>query len=137
MSFAHFHERRFAIPAHKFFWGLLDYYQVELQHLTPNRVQHMATLVALCEGFLGIDPHFDLWRHFFTVSLSKRRVGGKEVNVPMGCASIHLRHTRSRDYPLMRLSTSNKGWHSQCFYVRDDVSAPLPKYTGRLIEEAP
>ena len=55
----------------------------------------------------------------------------------MGCASIHLRHTRSRGYPLMRLSTSNKGWHSQCFYVRDDVSAPLPKYTGRLIEEAP
>ena len=97
----------------------------------------MAAFVALCEGFLGIDPHFDLWRHFFTVSLSKRRVGGKEVNVPMGCASIHLRHTRSRDYPLMRLSTSNKGWHSQWFYVRDDVSIPLPKYTGCLIEEAP
>ena len=84
----------------------------------------MAAFVALCEGFLEIDPHFDLWRHFFTVSLSKRQVGGKEVNVPMGCASIHLRHTRSRDYLLMRLSTSNKGWHSQWFYVRDDVSAP-------------
>jgi len=97
----------------------------------------MAVFVALCEGFLGIDPHFDLWRHFFTVSLSKRRVGGEEVNVPIGCASIHLRHTQSRDYPLMHLSTSNKGWHSQWFYVRDDVSAPLPMYTGRLIEEAP
>ena len=35
------------------------------------------------------------------------------------------------------MSTSNKGWHSQWFYVSDDVSAPLPKYTGRLIEEAP
>ena len=30
MSFAHFHERGFAIPAHKFLRGLLDYYQVEL-----------------------------------------------------------------------------------------------------------
>ena len=38
MSFAHFHERGFAIPAHKFLHGLLDYYKVELQHLTPNRV---------------------------------------------------------------------------------------------------
>ena len=38
MSFAHFHERGFAVPAHKFLWGLLDYYQVELQHLTPNGV---------------------------------------------------------------------------------------------------
>ena len=94
MSFAVFHERGFAIPAHRFLRGLLDYYDVELQHLTPNGVQHMATFVALCEGFLGIDPHFDLWRYFFTVSLSKRRVGGKEVNVPMGCASIHLCPTR-------------------------------------------
>ena len=37
----------------------------------------------------------------------------------------------------MHLSTSNKGWHLQWFYVRDDVSVPLPKYTGRLIKEAP
>ena len=37
---------------------------------------------------------------------------------------------------LMRLSTSNKGWHSQWFYVRDDLSATLPKYSGCLIDEA-
>ena len=60
VSFAHFHERGFAMPAHLFFWGLLDYYQVELQHLTPNGIQHIAAFVALCEGFLGISPHFDL-----------------------------------------------------------------------------
>ena len=30
LSFAHFHERGFAMPAHQFFRGLLDYYQVEL-----------------------------------------------------------------------------------------------------------
>ena len=38
MSFAHFHERGFAMPAHQFFQGLLDYYQVELQHLTTNGI---------------------------------------------------------------------------------------------------
>ena len=124
VSFAVFHERGFAVPVHRFLRGLLDYYQVELQHLTPN-------------GVLGIDPHFDLWRHFFTVSLSKRKIGGNDVCVPMGCASVHLRHTQSRGYPFMRLATSNKGWHSQWVYIRDDVSATLPRYTGRLIEEAP
>ena len=36
----------------------------------------------------------------------------------------------------MRLATPNKGWHSQWFYVRNDLSAALPRYTGRLIEEA-
>ena len=30
VSFAHFHERGFAIPTHKFLRGLLDYYKVEL-----------------------------------------------------------------------------------------------------------
>ena len=38
VSFTHFHERGFSIPAHKFLRGLLDYYQVELQHLTPNGI---------------------------------------------------------------------------------------------------
>ena len=34
VSFAHFHEQGFTIPAHPFLQGLLDYYLVELQHLT-------------------------------------------------------------------------------------------------------
>ena len=51
--------------------------------------------------------------------------------MPMGCASIHLCHTLASGYPLMRLSTSNKGWHSQWFYVKDDMAAPLPVYSGR------
>ena len=34
VSFAIFHERGFAVPTHRFLRGLLDYYQVELQHLT-------------------------------------------------------------------------------------------------------
>ena len=72
----------------------------------------------------------------FVVSLSKKRVGKQELSTPIGCASIHLRNTRATDYSLMRLSTSNKGWHSQWFYIKDDVTAPLLMYTGRLIEQA-
>ena len=73
VSFTRFHERGFTIPAHKFLRGLLHYYKVELQHLTPNGVQHIATFIALCEGFLGISPQFDLWRYFFAVNLLKKR----------------------------------------------------------------
>ena len=71
---------------------------------------------------MGISPHFDLWRHLFTVNLLKERVGKQEMSV--GCAGIHLRNNRVNEYPLMRLSTSNKGWHSHWFYVRDDTVAP-------------
>jgi hypothetical protein len=35
------------------------------------------------------------------------------------------------------LSKSNKGWHKQWFYLKNDTDAPLPIFTGRLIEEPP
>ena len=37
----------------------------------------------------------------------------------------------------MRLSISNKGWHSHWFYLKNDAAAPLPEFAGRLIKEAP
>ena len=135
MSFAHFHERGFATPIHKFLRGLLIYYNVELQHLTPNGIQHIMALVTLSEGILGISPHFDLWRHFFVVTLLKKREKKHELNVPMGCAGIQLHNNRVNEYPSMRLSTSNKGWHMLWFYVKDDAAAPLPAFSGRIIEE--
>ena len=38
VSFAHFHERGFATPAHRFLRGLLHYYKIEVQHLNPNGI---------------------------------------------------------------------------------------------------
>ena len=38
VSFAHFHERGFMSPAHKFLQGLLHYYKIEMQHLNPNGI---------------------------------------------------------------------------------------------------
>ena len=73
VSFAHFHERGFTTPTHKFLQGYLHYYKVELLHLNPNGIQHIAAFVALCEGFLGISPHFDLWRYIFVVTLLKKQ----------------------------------------------------------------
>ena len=52
----------------------------------------MAAFIALCEGFLGISPHFDLWRYFFIVSLQRKRGKGgrQELHMLMGCAGIQL-----------------------------------------------
>ena len=137
VSFAHFDERGFTTPAHKFLRGLLHYYKVELQHLTPNGVQNIAAFVALCEGFLGISPHFDLWWYFFAVNLLKKREKRQELSVPVGCADIYLRNNQVNEYPSMRLLTSNKGWHSHWFYVKDKVVAPLLVFSGRIIKEVP
>ena len=56
--------------------------------------------------------------------------------MPMGCVGIQLQNNRVGEYPSMWLSTSNKGWHSQWFYLKNDAAAPLPEFTGCLIEEA-
>ena len=36
-----------------------------------------------------------------------------------------------------QLSRSNKGWHAQWFYLKNDPATPLLVFTGCLIEEAP
>ena len=92
VTFAHFHKRGLMTPTHKFLRGLLHFYKIELQHLNPNGIQHMAAFIVLCEGFLGISPHFNLWRYFFTVSLQRKREKGcrQELHMLMGCISIQL-----------------------------------------------
>jgi hypothetical protein len=56
VSFVVFYERQFAMPPHRFLCLLLQYYNLELHHLTPSGVLHIVTFVTLCEAYLGIDP---------------------------------------------------------------------------------
>jgi hypothetical protein len=60
-----FYERGFGVPSHRSLRSLLWFYGLELHHLTPSRILHIAAFVTLCEAYMGIDPHFDMWRHFF------------------------------------------------------------------------
>ena len=50
--FAHFHERGFVTPSHRFLRGLLHYYKIEVQHLNPNGIQHMAAFVTLLKALV-------------------------------------------------------------------------------------
>mgnify|MGYP000964237420 CR=1 FL=1 len=38
-------------------WALLHYYEVELHNFNPNSITEVAIFVAICEGYLGIEPH--------------------------------------------------------------------------------
>ena len=81
--------------------------------------------VALCEGYLGIKPHFELWKYFFVVELQKNKERKKtDLAVPMGCVSIYLRGNRSSEYMSIPLSKSNKGWHKLWFYLKNADDAP-------------
>ena len=91
----------------------------------------------LCEGYLGIDPHFKLWRYIFFISLLKKRDRARDLSVLMGCVGIHLQGQQVAEYMPCQLSRSNKRWHAQWFYLKNDPAAPLPVFTGCLIEEVP
>ena len=60
--FARFAEHGLALPASDFFRGLLDYYKIEHVHLNPNGIFHTSLFVHFCEAFLGIRPHWALFR---------------------------------------------------------------------------
>jgi hypothetical protein len=65
--FARFVERGLALPANDFFKGLLGYNGVEYLNLNHNGNFHTAVFVHFCEAFLGIKPHWILFRKFFRV----------------------------------------------------------------------
>jgi hypothetical protein len=67
--FARFAECGLALPASDFFKGLMGYYGVKYLNLNPNSIFHTAVFVHFCEAFLGIRPHWILFRKFFRVKL--------------------------------------------------------------------
>jgi hypothetical protein len=75
--------RGLSLPAHEFLRGLLFVYGVQLHQLTPNSILHIACFITLCESFLGIDPHWVLWKFLFllrpSVSLDKNPELGRVV----------------------------------------------------------
>jgi hypothetical protein len=88
VSFVSFHERGFGVPASRFMRALLHYYGVELHNFNPNSIAQAAIFAAVCEGFLGIDPHWDLWTHLFSAELFALTTGEKKVHMAVragGC----------------------------------------------------
>jgi hypothetical protein len=57
VSFIAIHERGLRVLPSRFMRALLHYYKVELHHLAPNSVSQAAIFVAVCEGYLGMEPH--------------------------------------------------------------------------------
>jgi hypothetical protein len=48
---------------------LLQFCGLELHHLIPSGILHTAAFVTLCETYMGIEPHFNLWNYFFHARL--------------------------------------------------------------------
>jgi hypothetical protein len=122
VSFIPFHERGFGVPASRFMWARLHYYGVELHNFNPNSIAQAAIFVAVCEGFLGIDPHWDLWTHLFSAELFASTTEAKKVRMAVraGGCTLQLRLGRMQQYIPATLVSSNKGWQRRWFYLQND-----------------
>jgi hypothetical protein len=119
VSFVSFHERGFGVPASRFMRAILHVYGVEPHNLSPNSISQAAIFAAVCEGFLGIDPHWDLWTHLFSAELFAKPTGERRVRMAVragGCI-LQLRQARALQYIPAILASSNKGWQRRWFYL--------------------
>jgi hypothetical protein len=137
VSFIPFHERGFGVPASRFMRALLHHYGVELHNFNPNSIAQAAIFAAVCEGFLGIDPHWDLWTHLFSVEFFAAMTDAKKVRMAVraGGCTLQLRPGHAQQYIFASLVSLNKGWQNRWFYLRND-SGMLPPFSQRVVTAA-
>jgi hypothetical protein len=114
--------RGLSLPSHEFLRGLLFVYNVQLHQLTPNSILHIACFVTLCESFLGIEPHFLLWRSIFrlrpNVALARKpELGGAVISV-----------RPEAQYLEFSFAASVQGWRTKWFYIQDRKASPEDQY---------
>jgi hypothetical protein len=71
--FTDFLVRGLSVPIHEFLRGLLFIYEIQLHQLTPNSILHISIFITLCECFLGIHPHWGLWKRISTSAATTGR----------------------------------------------------------------
>jgi hypothetical protein len=129
-----FHERGLKMLPSWFMRVLLHYYKVELHHLTSNSISQAAIFVAVCEGYLGMEPHWNLCLHLFKAEHFAKKAGERGVRhvVHAGSCTLQVRAGRGELYIPTQLISSNSGWHDGWFYLRNDDDR-LPKFSGRVL----
>jgi hypothetical protein len=90
--------------------------------------------VAVCEGYLGVEPHWKLWLHLFKVEHFAKKAGEKGVRrvVHARSCTIQVWAGQGNLYILAQLILSNSGWHDCWFYLRNDDDH-LPRFSGQVL----
>ena len=94
---------------------------IQLHHLTPNSILHITIFVQLCEAFLGILPHFDLFKSLFSLNSFPNlrniaRVRGADLQFPPSTAEKYIPYTLRRQIG---------DWKVERFYVDNHAPALL------------
>jgi len=97
VCFLSFLDRGFRTSAGRLIRAILHYYEVELHNLNSNSVMQAAVFATVCEGFLGVPPHWNLWLHLFKAEMSAHYVGGE---VPPASWRLHAAAPPAAGWPI-------------------------------------
>ncbi|RLN30806.1 hypothetical protein C2845_PM05G21710 [Panicum miliaceum] len=96
---------------------------LEAMHLEPNSIVPIATFIHLGEGFLGIAPHFNLWRALYHL----RAYPNQDTPDVVGGATFSL--LQGGKYPEASFQDNNKRWAEEWFVVANPAPG-RPLHTG-------
>ncbi|KAK1683116.1 hypothetical protein QYE76_043964 [Lolium multiflorum] len=130
IMFVAFLFRGLSLPAHEFLRSLLFFCGIQIWQLTPNSILHLSIFIMVCEAFLGIDPHWGLWRKIFYVKRHNDSNGHPTVG---GVVFVVRQDVDYLDYPMKE---SVQGWRNKWFYLRDPAvsgqRSNLPPFEDKL-----
>jgi hypothetical protein len=124
-------DRGFSLPPSYFLKGVLRHYRLQLHHIAPNSFTVIAGFVALCEGYLGINPRGDLFPLYFNICHNRDANGD-----PRNCGAVSFVPRSGKSYPYIIPHDSAKGWRGSFFYQADQAP-PERKYGLRSFVDGP
>jgi hypothetical protein len=124
-------DRGLSLPPSYFLKSMLHHYRLQLHHIAPNSFTIIAGFVALCEGFLGINPRGDLFRLYFNIRHNRDPNGDLR-----NCGSVSFVRCSGKSYPYIKPHDSAKGWRGSFFYQADQAP-PEKKFGLRSFADGP
>jgi hypothetical protein len=78
--------------------------------------------ITLCEAFIGVDPHWVLWKYIFRL-----RPSGSEDEIPtLGGTIVSVRS--ESQYLAFKMAESVQGWRLNWFYIKDQKTSEVDEY---------
>jgi hypothetical protein len=74
------------------------------------------------KAFLGVDPHWVLWKYLFCL----RPSGSKDEIPELGDAIVSVRS--ELQYLTFKMAESVQGWRQEWLYIKDQKSSESDKY---------
>jgi hypothetical protein len=96
--------------------------------LVSLRDLHMVAFMTLCDAYMRMEPHFDLWNYFFR---SRLQQGSDAEMTTLGNVDIFVRSGPDVDhYFPVPMPAPPVRWQKAWFLLRNDANAPLPTLTS-------